>query len=251
MNFMGAVPVDVVWGGKLPSHGDFLCSSKRDGVRSLLEDWLQLGMLQGRSQYGELWGEQMSQAPIWNLLLPSRVVGEGKVMVGCLAPSVDRVGRRYPFVVGYVLPESLVLTSTAVLIELPGLMNALGQQMHTAIQRSLPRSGLEAVWEQVLSQWSALFSIPAPQEAAGGTSGSDILDILGQSTDLEPQEQHTRPVVRGASYPWPDIGTTLLEKDCPSFWWTHPAGGAKLKAFSYEAGLDGPLMTWLFGRSGR
>lgn len=248
MKFMGTVPIDVVWGGKLPSHGDFLWSAKRDGVRTLLEDWLQLGMLQGRSQYGDGWNDQLASSPIWNMLLPSRVVGEGKIVVGCLAPSVDRVGRRYPFVVGYVFPESVILTSTAVLLELPVLINAVGHQVHTALLRSWPRNSLEGLWEQVLGKWSAGFSIPDAQAQTASPGGSEILEILGQGANLEPQEQHTRPVVRGASYPWPDIGRTLLDKECSSFWWTHPAGGARLKAFSYDAGLDGPLMTWLFGR---
>ena len=250
MNFKGAVPIDIVWGGKLPSHGDFLWSGKRDPVRVMFEDWLQVGMLQGRSQYGDNWGGQLAHAPTWNMLLPSRVAGDGKVVVGCLAPSIDRVGRRYPFVVGYAFPESVVLTSAAVLLELPALMNAVGHQIQTAIQRSWPRNSLEGIWEQVLGNWEAGFSFPSSDAAETPTSGSEILDVLGQAGGLESEEQNTRPVVRGASYPWPDIGKALLDKECTSFWWTHPAGGASLKAFSYDAGLDGPLMTWLFGRSG-
>lgn len=250
MNFVGAVPVDIVWGGKLPSHGDFLWGTKRSAVRVMFEDWLQVGMLQGRSQYGDSWGRQLANAPIWNMLLRSPVAGEEKIVVGCLAPSMDRVGRRYPFLVGYVFPESVVLTSTAVLIELPALMNAAGYQIHTAIQRSWPRASLEGIWEQVLANWEAGFSFPCSQAAVSSATGSEILDVLGQASGFESEEQNTRPVVRGASYPWPDIGRALLDKECSSFWWTHPAGGASLKAFSYDAGLDGSLMTWLFGRNG-
>ena len=251
MNFMGTVPVDIVWGGKLPSHGDFLWSGNRVAIRMLLEEWLQMGMLQGRSQYGDGWGDQLAHAPIWNMLLPSRVVGEEKIVVGCLAPSVDRVGRRYPFFVGYAFPESVVLTSAAVLIELPTLMNAVGHQIYTAIQRSWPRSSLDGIWEQVLENWMAEFSIQGPQSGNQPTTGSEILDVLGHMSSIEMEAQNTRPVLRGASYPWPDIGRALLERERTSFWWTHPAGGASLKAFSYDAGLDGLLMTWLFGRSGR
>ena len=251
MNFMGTVPIDIVWGGKLPSHGDFLWSSKRDASRALLEEWLQIGMLQGRSQYGEQWGEQLLHGPMWNMLLPSRVVGDGKIVVGCLAPSVDRVGRRYPFVVGYVFPESVILTSAAILYELPALINAAGLQIHTAIQRSWPRNSLDSIWEQVLERWSSGFPMSRSSENTLPSAGSEILDVLGQVASLEVDEQNTRPVVRGASYPWPDIARILLEKESTSFWWTHPAGGASLKAFSYDAGLDGPLMTWLFGRSAR
>jgi len=44
------------------------------------------------------------------------------------------------------------------------------------------------------------------------------------------------------------MGNALQAQCCSSYWWTHPAGGAKLKAICYESGLDGSLMTWLFGR---
>lgn len=248
MNFMGMAPIDVVWGGKLPSHGDFVWSARRDGARVVLEEWLQAGMLQGRSQFGDGWGEQLAHSPTWNMLLPSRIAGDNRIMVGCIAPSMDRVGRRYPFVVGYALPESVVLTSTAVLMELPSLLNMTGHHIHSVIQRSLPRSGIDDVWMNVMAQWSSVFPASA---AVDPPAGSDILEILGHASTLESEEQRTRPVVRGASYPWPDIARSLLEKDCPSFWWTHPAGGARLKAFSYESGMDGTLMTWLFGRNTR
>lgn len=249
MNVIGAAYIDVVWGGKLPSHGDFVWSSERSRVRAVLENWLQMGMLQGRSQFGDAWTAQLAQSPTWNLLLPSTIAGDNKVIVGCMAPSVDRVGRRYPFVVAYVLPESILLSSTAVLMELPALMHMTGHQLHSAIQRSLPRAGIDELWLNVIAQWSSAF--PADQGAVP-TARSEIMEILGSDSDGAIEEQQrTRPIVRGASYPWPEIASLLRQKACPSFWWTHPAGGARLKAFSYESGLDGTLMTWLIGRNVR
>jgi len=213
-----------------------------------LEDWLQVGMLQGRSHLGEAWVAQLAQAPTWNLLLPSTIAGGDKVVVGCMAPSVDRVGRRYPFVVAYALPASELLTSTAVLMELPTLLNMTGHQLHSAIERSLPRSGMDDLWRSVIAQWCSVF--PTVGEASVAVA-SEILEILGGDADMDREDQRTRPVVRGTSYPWPDMAKSLRERDCPSFWWTHPAGGARLKAFSYESGLDGTLMTWLMGRNVR
>lgn len=258
MYFMKTVPIEVVWGGKLPSHGDFLWSHQRGPLRSELEEWLQTGMLQGRSQYGDTWSEQLKQGPIWNMVWPSKISGSDKLVVGCLAPSVDRVGRRYPFVVAYVFPAAAVLASTAVLMELPGLMHTTGNQLHLALQRASPRNMMDGLWESVFTQWDSSFEHPSQSHHAMLVDNSqesgdnaDILEALGINRRSVPDEQSTRPVVRGASYPWPDIGKALLGQTCASYWWTHPAGGARLKAFCYESGLDGPLMTWLFGRSVR
>lgn len=258
MYFMETVPIDVVWGGKLSSHGDFLWSHQRGPHRTLLEEWLQTGMLQGRSQYGEVWSEQLKQGPIWNMLWPSKVSGSETLVVGCLAPSVDRVGRRYPFVVAYVLPAASVMASTAVLMELPSLVHATGHQLHAALQRGAPKAMMDGLWQAVFSQWSASFDHPGLRErsvsveaCAPDDGSADIWSVLGMNPKPAADEQATRPVVRGASYPWPDIGKALQAQTCASYWWTHPAGGARLKAFCYEAGLDASLMTWLFGRSVR
>ncbi|MEJ5128940.1 type VI secretion system-associated protein TagF [Comamonas sp. MYb21] len=248
MSFIGTASIDVVWGGKLPSHGDFVWSNPRSRTRVALEDWLQAGMLQGRSQLGDAWVAQLAQAPTWNLLLPRAIAGGDKVIVGCMAPSVDRVGRRYPFVVAYALSASELMTSTAVLMELPTLLNMTGHQLHSAIQRALPRSGMDELWGHVIAQWRSVFPVGGDAVPA---AGSEILELLAGDIHVDSEELRTRPVVRGTSYPWPDMAKSLREKDCPSFWWTHPAGGAPLKAFSYESGLDGTLMTWLVGRNVR
>jgi len=254
MHFMDSVPIDVVWGGKLPSYGDFLWSHQRGPVRNMLEEWLQTGMLQGRSQYGNAWDTQLSQGPIWNMLWPSKVSGADSLVVGCLAPSVDRVGRRYPFVVAYVFPAASVIASTAVLMELPVLMHKAGHQLHVTLQRGASRSMMDGLWEAVFNEWSAEFAhSPAGSPAVvhglpSAAASTGILEVLGMAPEPETDAQATRPVVRGAFFPWPDMGNALQAQCCSSYWWTHPAGGAKLKAFCYESGLDGTLMTWLFGR---
>lgn len=254
MRFMDTVPIDVVWGGKLPSHGDFLWSHQRGPHRNTLEEWLQTGMLQGRSQFGNAWDAQLHQGPIWNMLWPCKVSGTDSLVVGCLAPSVDRVGRRYPFVVAYVFPAASVMASTAVLLELPVLVHRAGQQLHLVLQRGASKSMMEGLWEAVFNAWSADFEHPSGSQVAAvqalppGTQSAGILEVLGMAPKPVPDEQATRPVVRGASFPWPDMVKALEAQTCASYWWTHPAGGARLKAFCYESGLDGTLMTWLFGR---
>lgn len=247
--------VEVIWGGKLPSHGDFLWSNPRTAMRARFEDWLQAGMMQGRTQFGDAWRDHMSAAAMWNFLLPFHSPEMPWVVAGNLAPSVDRVGRQYPFMVGYVFPRDVLRSSAELVLELPMLLHLSGNQLNVAIRRAWPRTTLDSIWANVLAQWRTGWTVtqapPYPEVAA--SSGSDILDILGSSNvgNAYESEMNTRPATRESAYPWPDIMSSLNQTNCPGFWWTHPAGGASLKALAYEPGLDAQLMTWLFGRTVR
>ncbi|MPM93400.1 hypothetical protein SDC9_140537 [bioreactor metagenome] len=259
MNSHDLPAVDVIWGGKLPSHGDFLWSNPRSAVRARFEEWLQSGMLQGRSQFGEGWRDLMNAAAVWNFLVPFNAPNLPYVVAGCVAPSVDRVGRQYPFIVGYVFARDALLRSPDLVMELPMLLHLTGHQLRTAIVRAWPRTALDTLWGNVLAQcrqgWSV--AVQSGQRSAPQgmplASGSDILDVLGSHALQSTSEAdiHTRPATRESAYPWPDIMPSLQSVNCPSFWWTHPAGGAPLKALAYESAIDGPLMTWLFGRAPR
>ena len=256
MNSPDLPGVEVIWGGKLPSHGDFLWSNARTPARARFEDWLQLGMLQGRSQYGDAWRGLMARAPVWNFLIPPNALGLPVAVAGNLAASGDRVGRQYPFMVGYLFPQELLQRCTELVLELPMLVNVTGYQLQTAISRSLPRTVLDSIWADVFEKWRANWTpMVLPQIQQSVSSQSDILDVLGSHAGLSvgasESDLSTRPAMRESAYPWPDVMRSLQSPDCPSFWWTHPAGGSPLKALAYEAPLDGPLLTWLFGRGAR
>lgn len=253
MNSNDLPAVEVIWGGKLPSHGDFLWSNPRSAVRARFEDWLQAGMMQGRSQYGDAWRDLMAGAAVWNFLVPFNSMNLPFVVAGSIAPSVDRVGRQYPFMVGYVFPRETLLRCSELVMELPMLLHLSGHQLHTAIRRAWPRAALDGIWGNVMAQWRNGWTPDVQPLAMPVSTGSDILDVLGSSNASGPSEadMSTRPATRESAYPWPDIMLSLQSSNSPSFWWTHPAGGAPLKALAYESQLDGPLMTWLFGRGAR
>ena len=254
MNSNDLPAVEVIWGGKLPSHGDFLWSNPRSPVRARFEDWLQAGMMQGRSQFGDGWRDFMAGAAVWNFLVPFNNMDMPFVVAGNLASSVDRVGRQYPFMVGYVFQREMLLRSSELVQELPMLLHLTGQQVHTAIRRAWPRAALDGIWANVLAQWRQSWTPNVQAHASPlASTGSDILDVLGTNGAEAPSEadMSTRPATRESAYPWPDIMPSLHSAHSPSFWWTHPVGGAPLKALAYESPLDGQLMTWLFGRAVR
>lgn len=82
--------------GKLPSYGDFLSRDLDSGFVEVWDEWLQ-GFVQGtQEQLGEAWLDVYLTSPIWRFAFSSGVVDDS-TWVGLLLPSVDRVGRYFPF----------------------------------------------------------------------------------------------------------------------------------------------------------
>jgi len=224
-----AALLEIAWGGKLPGHGDFVWSAPRTALRAQLEQWLHLGMLQGRSRYGEGWSRCLDQGHTWNFLLPARYSMDAAILAGCVAPSRDRVGRRYPLAAACTLAAGTP-PETGRLNALPGLLAQLGLALHTGIGRSWPRDAVGGTLEAIISAWQAE-SAPGPPPPGA--------EIPGQSTAAP----HTG---QSASCPWPDIARLLQKSHCPSLWWTSAATGAPLKTLAYDPGLDPALLVTLF-----
>jgi len=88
--------------GKLPSRGDFI---SRRLPRRFLESWdlwLQQALSHSRQQLGEEWLDSYLTSPLWRLALGPGICGESALM-GVLMPSVDRVGRYFPLLIGIPL----------------------------------------------------------------------------------------------------------------------------------------------------
>jgi type VI secretion system protein ImpM len=92
--------------GKLPSHGDFLERRAPPGFVAAWDRWLQEAVLVSRADLAERWLERYLTSPIWRFYCSAGVCGSAPV-VGFMVPSVDCVGRYFPFTV------VVALTSTA------------------------------------------------------------------------------------------------------------------------------------------
>lgn len=84
------------WFGKMPSLGDFASRRLPDAFVDPWDRWLQAGLLQARGQRGEDWVEGYLVAPIRRFWIAPGTLGDGG-WAGLLMPSVDRVGRHFPF----------------------------------------------------------------------------------------------------------------------------------------------------------
>jgi type VI secretion system protein ImpM len=238
--------VELAWGGKLPSMGDFIWSNRRTALRTRLDSWLFSGMHQFRLTHGDNWQSGFDQAPMWNFIVPEGMWDQGCI-AGCISPSCDRVGRRFPFIVAYELPERLPAWFFPKAVDhVPSLLARTGVLLFNGIRRNWPKGTLVPLIEQALVSWQDLLPLPG-QDTNVPPNDSIIMDILMSDTGSN-NAAATVPHNRSLSFPWNDVANHLGVGASSSFWWTNGAGNASLKAFSYDTHPDGTLMTWLFGR---
>lgn len=90
--------------GKLPSHGDFIHRKLPSNFINAWDSWLQGYMNSIRQQLGEAWLDLYLTSPIWRFVLSPGII-DHKLWTGIMLPSVDRVGRYFPFTIVKPVPE--------------------------------------------------------------------------------------------------------------------------------------------------
>ncbi|UTA46619.1 type VI secretion system-associated protein TagF [Simiduia sp. 21SJ11W-1] len=84
--------------GKLPAHGDFVERNLARSFLSVWDDWLQRAMANSQDIAGEQWIDYYLTAPVWHFALGHGVI-DASPWIGIVLPSVDSVGRYFPFTV--------------------------------------------------------------------------------------------------------------------------------------------------------
>ncbi|WP_170252849.1 type VI secretion system-associated protein TagF [Colwellia echini] len=92
--------------GKLPSYGDFIHRNLPTKFLTTWDEWLQLFVASSKEQIGEHWLDIYLTSPIWRFVLSSGVIDENN-WAGIVLPSVDQVGRYYPFTLVVPLPNNV------------------------------------------------------------------------------------------------------------------------------------------------
>jgi type VI secretion system protein ImpM len=85
--------------GKHPAFGDFIAAGLSDEIREMAESWLNRVMPQLRAGWGDAWEARYDAAPALRFWFGSLLTGAGS-FCGVLAPSRDKVGRRFPLLAG-------------------------------------------------------------------------------------------------------------------------------------------------------
>ncbi len=96
---MSREPIETIgYSGKIPSKGDFVQSDFNHDFLKHWNEWLQAVIAVSKEQLGKNWINCYLTSPIWHFSLSPGVCCESSVM-GTLIPSVDLVGRHFPFTI--------------------------------------------------------------------------------------------------------------------------------------------------------
>lgn len=82
--------------GKLPAHGDFITRDLPPAFINIWDEWLQRGMLCSQEELGDNWLDIYLTSPIWRFAISTGAIDDNN-WAGIMIPSVDRVGRYFPF----------------------------------------------------------------------------------------------------------------------------------------------------------
>ena len=82
--------------GKLPAHGDFIYRGLPTNFINIWDEWLQGFVKCSQEQLNEAWLDIYLTSPIWRFAFSEGVIDQ-HAWVGVVLPSVDRVGRYFPF----------------------------------------------------------------------------------------------------------------------------------------------------------
>lgn len=91
--------------GKLPAHGDFIYRDLPSNFINTWDSWLQGYVGSSQEQIGETWLDVYLTSPIWRFAFSEGVIDQYS-WAGIMLPSVDRVGRYFPFSIATRLPAS-------------------------------------------------------------------------------------------------------------------------------------------------
>lgn len=164
------------WHGKLPSLGDFASRRLDAAFIDAWDGWLAAGLLALRENNPAGWLDAYLASPSWRfLLLPGVLPGEAGAQgyAGVLMPSVDRVGRYFPFTVVQPLGDAPVSTQ-----QMRALWYWLGRLDELAADALQDDWGVERL-ESELARMAA--PDLAPLAAAGGPgplANGALADVL-------------------------------------------------------------------------
>lgn len=255
--------------GKHPARGDFLWSGVEGQVLRGLESWLDAALAEARAGLGEAWATAWDGGPILRFWLGEDVLGTAAC--GVMAPSRDRVGRRFP----------LLLLRLA---DMPGAAPAPPvidprQTWYTAAESHLrallalpPEAGAVGSADAMLA---ALPAAPAPdatalpgpadfwaaREAAGDAPGmaedTGAADDPGAAQDGWAGGSWGTSTGAGGAQDVPDTAAALLADialtdhrraaAARSYWWTEAVKGTAARPARFHAGPGlpgGAVLAW-------
>lgn len=127
--------------GKVPALGDFVTRGLPRSVIDPWHAWLEEGVAASQEALGDGWLAAFLTCPVWRFALPAGLCGPWTV-AGVLIPSVDKVGRYFPFTL--LKPLAGPWPPLALAVAATGWYGAAEQLALTALDRSAGTTRVEA-----------------------------------------------------------------------------------------------------------
>lgn len=190
----------VGWFGKLPAVGDFAGRGLPLLLREDVYGWFAAGMARLLDQHGERWQETFQLAPVWHFAINADV-WDAHALVGCVAPSRDRIGRCSPLLAMRSIESDRIAT------HLPPHCD-WSCKVESMLRRVVGE-GLDV--ESVQYGLKASLATDPPLAARGACAGGILADLGIGDGD------------RPNGFSWPDLPERFAERKGRSFWWAEPS----------------------------
>lgn len=153
------------WYGKLPTLGDFASRRLEADFIEPWDHWLAEGIAALRAAQPDAWLDAYLQSPTWRFVLMPGVIGE-QALAGVLMPSVDRVGRYFPFT---------AVQALAALPQQPEQIDALLNALHEL--DDLAVDAMHDDWD-IERLEAELAKLALPLAEAPGAASAPLADVL-------------------------------------------------------------------------
>jgi type VI secretion system protein ImpM len=180
--------------GKIPGAGDFVSRRMPYALQQFWDRWCAAGMDALKTGNNISGWEFWRGTPTWSFLLsvqPNFPFGQ----FGILAPSCDRVGRNFPF-----------------LVTAPLLHNSCELLLSHA-------ASLGLAWCEVISRAQrgklGINELDARLETA-------LADVLAIGTQVEDADRTLPRGMNPSTLPWPNLATTFDANNLENYWWSVP-----------------------------
>jgi type VI secretion system protein ImpM len=163
--------------GKVPAAGDFVSRNIDRKLRENLDGWLRASLEQSRATLGDSWLSSFLAAPVWRFLI-NGMAGLQQPVIGVMIPSVDKVGRYFPFLVVAEIDKAAMDSDGLALID-----RAIGAMEPFALSALEEEFDLDYIEHQL----AALARKPLQHESGGQ---GDLSGIAGHAGMRERIKQH-------------------------------------------------------------
>lgn len=179
--------------GKLPARGDFIARRLGKNTIDAWDAWLQQAIPMSRETLAERWRDIYLTSPIWRFALSAGSCGPS-TLIGVVVPSVDKVGRYFPLMLGRELPPGL---------ELSGLIAQAAPWYRAveslALAALVPEFRLEEMEGPIALDIDATLAAPEPRELLAAPG---IQIPLGPGARGAALRHAYQPLARGRSLWW-------------------------------------------------